>query len=230
MVIIDSNKDYYDYLQNIWRDKTVTFDRRNSYNLSKKEFANSFFDESSRFPRWTKKMRDNDSKHKHVLLQICNNFWLFDLFITKTDAGYSICTDYDLHLNCSWRDYFRPTELIKLSAIQPKYLVRHHGELQKDISEAVKRGDYKEVKVFNKFVISKSNGITYDKDVRSIPILKNLGIASEVPPEEIFLALEEYFLTQRRNAERTESAGLTDIEKVTSHGFDATTSFRGNAR
>ena len=31
---------YYDYLQNIWRDDTVTFDRRDSYNLSKEEFGN----------------------------------------------------------------------------------------------------------------------------------------------------------------------------------------------
>ena len=44
MRIIDSNKDYYDFWQNIWRDDTVTFDRRDSYDLSKEEFAGAFAD------------------------------------------------------------------------------------------------------------------------------------------------------------------------------------------
>ena len=65
------------------------------------------------------------------------------------------------------------------------------------------------------------------RDVSEVPILKNIGIAAEVPAEKIFIAFEEYFMMQKSNMERTESVGLTDVEKVTNHGFDAKTSFRG---
>lgn len=224
MRIIDSNKDYYDYLQNVWRDETITFDRRDSYNLSKSEFADAFRDDSWRLSAYAKKLHGDRDKHKFVLLQVCNKFWLFDLLITKSN-DYGRCQDYELHLNCSWQDYTCPAALIRLSAIHPDYINHFYKHI-----ETIKRGEYEELRVFNKFTILKSKGNLDDKDVRHIPILKNIGIAAEVPPEEIFLALEEYFLTQRRNAERTESVGLTDIEKVTSHGFDAKTSFRGNAR
>ena len=222
MRIIDSNKDYYDFWQNIWRDGTVTFDRRDSYDLSKEEFASSFFDESYKWSYYLRKVRSEGDKHKFVLLQVCNNFWLFDLIITKSGTK-GICLDYELHLNKSWQDYTRPTELIRLSAIRFSWYQYHRS----DVSDLAKRGEYKVEKVFDEFANTKSKGEGYTLDVRHIPILKNIGIAAEVPAEEIFLALEEYFLTQRRNNERTESAGLTDIDKVTNHGFDAKTSFRG---
>ena len=226
MRIIDSNKDYYDFWQNIWRDDTVTFDRRDSYDLSKEEFASAFSDESYKWSRYLLKVRSEGDIHKFVLLQVCNNFWLFDLLITKTgDAG--ICQDYELHLNDAWQDYTRPAELIRLSAIRPPNRLYYYREHPEDFNDAVKRGEYKVEKVFNEFINFKSKGAGYDLDMRHIPILKNTGIAAEVPPEEIFLALEEYFLMRRRNMERTESVGLTDIEKVTNHGFDAKTSFRG---
>ena len=226
MRIIDSNKDYYDFWQNIWRDDTVTFDRRDSYDLSKEEFASAFSDESWKWSRYYLKAHSEGDKHKFVLLQVCNNFWLFDLIITKTSST-GICLDYELHLNETWQDYTRPTELIRLSAIRPPYRFYYYREHPEDFNEAVKRGDYKVEKVFNEFSNFKSKGAGYDRDVRHIPILKNIGIAALVPAEKIFLALEEFFLTQRRNLERTESAGLTDIEKATNHGFDAKVSFRG---
>lgn len=220
MRIIDSNKDYYDFWQNIWRDDSVTFDRRDSYDLSKEEFASAFVDESYRWSKHAMKYRGDSDKHKFVLLQVCNNFWLFDLFITKT-VSTGICKDYELHLIETWQDYTRAAELIRLSAI------RCYWFLRSDATNAIKRGEYKVEKVFNEFSNIKSQGVGFTKDVRHIPILKNIGIAAEVPAEKIFLALEEYFMTQKRNMERTESVGLTDIEKVTNHGFDAKTSFRG---
>ena len=220
MRIIDSNKDYYDFWQNIWRDDSVTFDRRDSYNLSKEEFASAFFDESFRWSKRVMKYRGDRDLHKFVLMQVCNNFWLFDLFITKTGSS-GICKDYELNLIEAWQDYTRSPELIRLSAIRlPWYL-------HTDATNAIKRGEYKVEKVFNEFSNIKSQGVGFTKDVRHIPILKNIGIAAEVPAEKIFLALEEYFMTQKRNMEHTESVGLTDIEKVTNHGFDAKTSFRG---
>lgn len=228
MRIIDSNRDYYDFLQNIWRDDTVTFDRRDSYELSKEEFASAFFDESYKWGKYFRKTHSEGDKRKSVLLQVCNNYWLFDLFITKTGAE-GICLDYELRLNEVWQDYTRPAALIRLSAIRvPRYLFWYsRSDLSSGFIDLVKRGEYREDTVFNEFSYSKSKGEGYEQDVRHIPILKSIGVAAEVPAEDIFIALEEYFLTQRRKTERTESTGLTDKDKVVNHGFDAKTSFRG---
>lgn len=225
MKIIDSNKDYYDYLQNIWRDDTVTFDRWDSYDLSKEEFAGTFLDESYKWSEYWLKSYPEGDKHKYVLLQVCNQFWLFDLMITKTgDKG--ICLDYELRQNETWQDYTRPAEFIRLSAIRPPYSY-YYQDHPEEFADAVKRGEYKTEWLYNRFTTSKSKGAGCVEETRHIPILKNIGIAALVPAESIFLALEEFFLTQRQNLERTESMGLTDLEKVTNHGFDAKTSFRG---
>lgn len=228
MRIIDSNRDYYDFLQNVWRDDTVIFDRRDSYELSREEFASAFVDESYKWSQYyRKRYRDND-KRKFVLLQVCNTFWLFELLITKTGAE-GICLDYKLHLIEAWQDYSGPSVLLRLSAIRPPRYVywysREHSS--SDDANMVKRGEYEEDKVFDAFVFSKSKGAGYEQELRHIPILKNIGVAAEVPPEELFLAIEEYFLTEKRKTERTESVGLTDKEKAMNHGFDAKTSFRG---
>ena len=226
MRIIDGNKDYYDFWQNIWRDNTVTFDRRNSYDLSKEEFAGAFTDESYKWSDYILRMRPNRDRHKFVLLQVCNTFWLFDLLITKTGEE-GICLDYELNLRETWLDYTCQPELIHRSHIRPNYYWRFFQNEKEFPVDSIKRGEYKTVKVFNNFANIKPKGDGQTEDLRSIPILKNIGIAAEVSADKIFLALEEYFLTQKKNSERTESIGLTDLEKITNHGFDIKTSFRG---
>lgn len=64
--------------------------------------------------------------------------------------------------------------------------------------------------------------------VRSIPILAPSGMAGLIDPMEIYLSFEEYFSTEKSKLERTESTGLTDIDRIINHGFDIKSSFRGN--
>lgn len=220
MKIIDSNKDYYDFYQNIYRDDTLTFDRRDSYNLSKEEFAHYFY-----YDNFPNHFGERYNKSKDILLQICNTFWLFELVVIKTD-NFGKCIDYNLNLQSSWKDYNYKSELIKLSHI---HFVEHWNlkyDLEKKL-QAIKIKDYKEVKVFNKFILCKSNGIKDDREERHIPILQNIGIASLVEPLDIYLAIEEYLGKQKTADERTESVGLSNNEKVTNHGFDLKSSFRG---
>ena len=40
MRIIDKNTDFYDFYQDVYRDDTFTFDRRDSYILSKEMICN----------------------------------------------------------------------------------------------------------------------------------------------------------------------------------------------
>lgn len=222
MKIIDSNKDYYDFYQNIYRDNTIVFDRRDSYNLSKEEFARNFYYDNKRgCYRYFNRLY---SKNNDVLLQVCNTFWLFNLEITKSNDNGE-CTDYNLTLLGTWKDYGKRSELIKLSHIRFHYYEIDTAE--KEIN-AIKMNDYETQNVFEKFFITRSDKASgYVREERHIPILQNIGIAGLVEPLDIYLALEEYFSTQKTSTERTESVGLTNDEKVTNHGFDIKKSFRG---
>ena len=92
--------------------------------------------------------------------------------------------------------------------------------------EAIKTKNYVTKTVFNKFITYKGN----DRVERHIPILKNTGIASLVDPMEIYLSLEEYFSMEKTANERTDAIGLTNDDKITNHGFDLKTSFRGKVK
>lgn len=199
------------------------FDRRDSYNLSKAEFAQCFRYDGEKNRRY-RYFNWWISKNHDVLLQICNTFWLFDLEVTETD-GYMSCTDYNLSLVSTWKDYSKPPEIIRLSHISFRY---YEIDTPEKKINAIKTNDYKTQDVFNNFYVSRSNGSSRDiREERHIPILQNIGIASLVDPLDIYLALEEYFSSQKTSSERTESAGLTNDEKVTNHGFDLKNSFRG---
>ena len=226
MKIIDSNKDFYDYYQNIYRDDTFTFDRRDSYNLSKEEFAREFYWDGEREESY-RTFRTYSSPEHYILLQIGNWFWTIKLTITEVDNDtiFKRCKNYTLECMDNWRDYDCESKLIELSHIDfQNYRLWHSTEQQR--LEAILRHEYKQVNVFNKFTIYKGNNCV-NKEERHIPILQNIGIAGIVNPLDIYLALEEYFAMQKTNSEKTEPVGFTNEDKIVEHGFDVKTSFRG---
>ena len=85
MRIIDKNKDFYDFYQDIYKDDTFTFDRRDSFLLTK-ELMCQYLDW---FPK--NKVLSNKYPYNYLLLQICYNYWLFLVEITETnDYGRAI--------------------------------------------------------------------------------------------------------------------------------------------
>ena len=219
MKILDSNKDFYDFYQNIYRDDTYTFDRRDSFNLSRKDFASHFYYEQSRY-KWFL----DRGKNQCVLLQVCNNFWLFKVTIDKTDS-MGKCIDYSISLIAQWKDYSVQTKLIELSHI--RFILYSEEEISKNYELLIRTKDYEVKYVWNKSIVSRSHGIGWDHIEKHIPILKDIGIAGLVDPLDIYLALEEYFARKVTESERVESIGLTDNEKIENHGFDTKISFRG---
>lgn len=217
MRIIDSNKDFYDYYQNIYIDNSLTFDRRDSYVLSKEEFASHFYNDYAR-SIWGV----NNTEH-FVLLQVGHSFWLFRLKIAKENR-YGKCLDYDLEKPLHWKAYHN-RELIKLSVVDFNWKLRQEGTAAKFI-EALNTGDFRELKVFNKFPVYKGNCYA-DAEIRHIPILKNIGIPALVDAFDVYNSLEEYFSEEKTASERAEAIGTTNNDKITSHGFDLKKSFRG---
>lgn len=226
MRIIDKNVDFYDYCQRVYPDDLVTFDRRDSYVLTKEEFARKFIMN----PYWRRyKVSEHTifEKTKIVMLQVCNTFWMFKLFATKLDE-YNNIEEYTLDLLDQWKDYTVPSVALELSTVEFSYYAyAWHQEITADIVENLKQAIHtnsiKKKEIFNKFYIRK-NG---EKEERHIPILRDIGIAALVKPEDIYFALDEYFSKQITDSERIESVGITDKERAVNHGFDAKTSFRG---
>ena len=173
MRIIDKNSDFYDYIQNIYYDNSLTFDRTNSFLLTKDFICSNIWD------------TNDDSKY--LLLQICNTFWLFLLKIKKNTYNEKTLNIFIQKINTN---------------------------------------DYKIRKNLNTYTIWQDFRGGFKKIKKDIPLLKACGIASIVNPVDIYLSIEEYFSLEKTASERTESIGITDIDKLENHGFDKRTSFR----
>ena len=123
MRIIDKNTDFYDYWQNVYKDDTFTFDRRNSFILTKEMVCSNL--ERNSCWRWkTKKYEYN--KFDFALLQVCNTFWLFLIEITRANPlGWSPHTygvkDYNIELLTTWRNFDIPRELCDFKIINFHY-------------------------------------------------------------------------------------------------------------
>lgn len=229
MRIIDKNTDFYDYWQNVYKDDTFTFDRRDSFLLTK-EIVCSNLERDSCW-RWkTKKYEYN--KFDFALLQICNTFWLFLIEITRADPlgwspnRYSI-KDYNIELLTSWKNFNAPRRLCDFKLINFHY---YWADSKEDIYKRINNfirdintNDYKTKSRLDIYEIRTSEGWVQ----KNIPILKACGIANCVDTHDIYLAFEEYFALEKSSTERREPLGTTDIDKIESHGFDKKTSFRG---
>lgn len=235
MRIIDKNNDFYDYLQNIYPDRSVTFDRTDSYLLTKEIMCENLSYSRRRYGEYEQQM--------FLLLQICNTFWLFLVEITK-ETEYNRPTDYTIELITTWKNYNKQRSVIDLDVIDLDWTVEkmlfknwhkdraYDMERLKDrvgtITQAIDSGNFKYITSFNEHTIIKGGyGDNIVKIEKHIPLLKACGIANLIDPLDVFLSLEEYFSLEKSSIERTESVGLTNDEKIGNHGFDTKTSFRG---
>lgn len=237
MRILDKNTDFYDYLQNVYRDNSTTFDRTDSFVLTKESMCDKLTWIES---RWRTKICVGESDF--VLLQVCNTFWLFLVEITEISEDNRV-RNYSPELIAVWKNYNKPRTLMQLDIIDFSW----------DVSRMLysKEKSWKEKLVYDKAIIKKrqdtliSSIATNDYKVydridrcrvcqagdkyvdKHIPLLKASGFAGCIDPLDIYLSFEEYFSLEKTASERIESVGLTDKEKIENHGFDTKISFRG---
>lgn len=215
MKILDKNTDFYDYLQYVYRDDTYVFDRRDSFVLTKEELC------------YRLEWYDHTRKTRYMLLQVCNTFWLFKANL-EYDKIYSYrVTDYSLALIGTWKDYNAQRVLYKLCTIKFDFfkMRRLPDEMNSsELIDAVKHRNYETIEVLNKFTIYSGD---HTKKVKTIPLLSECGLSKYIEPLDIYLSLEEYFSLEKSSSERTEPLGATNEDKITRHGFDLKSSFRG---
>lgn len=252
MRIIDKNTDFYDYMQNVYRDDSVTFDRTNSFILTKRHMC-----------EYLDRCWHTNLNFYFCLLQVCNTFWLFLLKATKSiqvmdftallefgDGEY--ITDYGVELLSSWKSYSRPRTLCKLELIHFDWpLTRHFStplfpktkdydqlcayakslivDNVQNMIEAINQSNYKVDGIIDSHIVHHGDvcGLDDNQIETHIPLLIASGFAVHIDPQEIYLSFEEYFSSEKTASERTESEGLTDKEKIENHGFGIKKSFRG---
>lgn len=214
MKILDKNTDFYDYVQYMYRDDTYTFDRRDSFVLTKEMLCGHLY--------WY-----DHRKTGYILLQVCNSFWLFKANL-EYDKSFSYrVADYDLTLVGTWKNYSTQRVLYNLSIIKFDFfkIRRLPDEMNgSDLIDAVKHRNYEIIDAINKFVIYNGD---HTKKVKTIPLLSECGLSKYIEPLDIYLSLEEYFSLEAQANERTEPIGATNEDKIVRHGFDLKTSFRG---
>lgn len=224
MRIIDKSYDYYDYLQSY--DDRIVFDRRNSFLLTKGMVMDNI--EYSRYNR--------DSKYRFILLQCGATYWLFLLTITGYEErpylGRRI-SDYSLELLTSWKYYDKPRVIIGVYSISfhDTYIFYDTSAKEFSIDRIKSRlEDLKNKINTNDYDVDHDLGASFrwsNKKKEDIPLLKACGISQLVDPVDIFHAIEEHFSLEKSESERTEANGTTNNDKITMHGFDVKTSFRG---
>lgn len=234
MRIIDKRTDFYDYLQNVYYDNSITFDRTDSFLLTKEIICDHLYMATT---HW-----NDRNPYRFVLLQVCNTFWLFLFKITSRRNEVfksNFPTNYEADLLVSWQNYDKPRFLIKLDIIDFNYSVarqiRGKSSLweydknsimkrKQDLMDAVDNNDFQIIRSINKHTIIHGDNVQTEKH---IPLLMASGMSQHISPLNIYLSFEEYFSLEKQSQERTESTGLTDSEKIGNHGFDTKKSFRG---
>ena len=88
------------------RDNSLTFDRTDSFILSKDDLCSYLH-----VNKYTK-----EGDFEYLLLQVCNVFWLFLVTISKIDDNRRV-KDCTIELLSSWRNYNKPRCLIQLDVI-----------------------------------------------------------------------------------------------------------------
>lgn len=229
MRIIDKNTDFYDFYQSMYPDSAFTFDRTDSYLLSKDDVCAYLYTS-----RYTK-----EGDIRYLLLQICNTFWLFLVTITKIQQGS--VKDFSVDLLATWKNYSKPRCLVKLDVISFSWEVDRalskrgrSWRIEYDKSDVIENigilvsaidlNNHRVERSFDRKRVRTSGGELVDKH---LPLLKASGLSSLIDPLDIYLAFEEYFSLEKTATERTESVGITDKERIENHGFDTKTSFRG---
>ena len=237
MRIIDKNTDFYDFLQNMYPDNSLTFDRTDSFVLTKDILCKHLIVNQPYYRRNKEKI----TRYNFLLLQVNHTFWLFLTTITKvTENGIPI--DYDIELIAKWKNYNKSKTLCDLSIVQFNYSLNSYFNMdyfyyfnkrfdktklfkKSDVLiKAVDTNNYTVKRNINKHLIYYGN---FDKKVeKHIPLLKASGIAGCIDALEIFLSFEEYFSSKKTSSERIEPLGITNNDKIESHGFDTKLSFR----
>ena len=238
MRILDKKTDFYDFYKDIYSDNTTTFDRRNSFLLTKPMLGACLYNDYEH--KYDPK--GNLNAYNFLLLQICNTFWLLFTETTQVDEN-DMPVDYSVELLTTWKNYNKPRVLIRMEVIhrfgwKTEALLRKrddkrffmYSKYEKSsvlkriplLRQAIDLGDY-----WDNCIVGKRKLRREETEEDCVPLLKASGISGCIDPLDVYLSFDEYFSLNKTASETTHSKDITDSEKIVNHGFDTKISFRG---
>ena len=210
MRIIDKQHDYYDYLQD--PTDTIVFDRRGSFLLTREMFLNKVAD--------TKYWRKAGDTY-YVVMQCGATFWLFEVVVKES------LDDYELKLLHHWKNYNKPRLVLNIVAIDFTYESKYWNISTEKYYNLVDNNQYRIKRIVSLYTTYKDHKGRWTGTDHEMPLLVACGVSELVPAQDIFTAIEEHFSMLKTESERTDPLGATNDDKITMHGFDTKTSFRG---
>lgn len=212
MQILDKNKDFYDFYQNIYIDKTYTFDRRKSVYFHKEEWNDIFFNSA----------RD----YIYYVLQVGYSRYLYKItYIDVSKATVFVPShldNYKVELVKYWKNYDNLVDFEFGIAEE----LESYG--YKNNNSRYDRSKYEQQNIDSLYNTELKKAYLYASRLkgRSYPILCESGIASCTDSHQLYMDIEEWLSAQKERELRTESKDITDKQKIVNHGFDARESFR----
>lgn len=207
MQILDKNKDFYDFYQNIYIDKTYTFDRRKSVYFHKEEWNDIFF--------------NSERNYIYYVLQVGYSRYLYKItYIDVSKATVLIPShldNYKVELIKYWKNYDNLVdfEFGIAEELESYGYKNYHPAYEKQNIDSLYNTELKKTYLYSSRL----------KD-RSYPILYESGIASCTDSHQLYMDIEEWLSAQKEKELRTESKDITDKQKIINHGFDTRESFR----
>lgn len=204
MQILDKNKDFYDFYQNIYIDKTYTFDRRKSVYFHKEDWNDIFF--------------NDERNYVYYVLQVGYSRYLYKITYLGVSTGWIIHLDnYKVELVKYWKNYDNLVdfEFGIVEELESYGYKNYHPSYEKQSIDSLYNTKLKKSYLYASRL----------KD-RSYPILYESGIASCTDSHQLYMDIEEWLSAQKEKELRTESKGITDKQKIVNHGFDTRESFR----
>ena len=207
MQILDKNKDFYDFYQNIYIDKTYTFDRRKSVYFHKEDWNEIFY--------------NNERNYIYYVLQIGYSRYLYKItYIDVSKATVLVPShldNYKVELVKYWKNYDNLVDFeFGIEEDLESYGYKnHHPAYEKQNIDSLYNTKLKKSYLYYSRL----------KD-KSYPILCESGIASCTDSHQLYMDIEEWLSAQKEKELRTESKDITDKQKIVNHGFDTRESFR----
>lgn len=204
MQILDKNKDFYDFYQNIYIDKTYTFDRRKSVYFHKEDWNEFFY--------------NNERNYIYYVLQVGYSRYLYKITYLGVSTGWIMHLDnYKVELVKYWKNYDNLVdfEFGIAEELESYGYKNYHLSYEKQSIDSLYNTNLKKAYLY----ASRLKGKSY-------PILCESGIASCTDSRQLYMDIEEWLSAQKERELRTESKDITDKQKIVNHGFDTRESFR----
>lgn len=212
MQILDKNKDFYDFYQNIYIDKTSTFDRRKSVYFHKEDWNHFFY--------------NSEREYVYYVLRVGYSRYLYK--ITYTDVSFDKwclsghLNNYKVELVKYWKNYDNLVDF-EFGIVEE---LKSYGYRDKKYFNSQKYKNYEKQEIDALYNPKIGKNYAYSNMLKGYPILCESGIASCTDPHQLFMDIEEWLSAQKERELRTESKGITDKQKIMNHGFDTRESFR----